>query len=85
MRQKCKQKVYSRENIILIVKSTQPGSQEICTSFTRCTRHFFVSSDSCNKFCLLKRIRPAHDKTLFQQSVERIIALLLTLSFQDHN
>ena len=36
----------SKGNIILIVKSTQPDSQEICTSFTHCKRYFFVSSDS---------------------------------------
>ena len=91
MRQKCKQKVYSKEIIILIVKSTQPvipSTKSIFWNITllfsrldnqlNASEYFFVSSH-------LQILKGVHDNTLFRQSFERIIGLFVTLSFQRHN
>ena len=69
---------YSKENIILIVKSTQPVTNEPIGYQLNASGYFFVSSH-------LRILKSAKDNTLFQQSFERIIGLFATLSFQDHN
>ena len=58
---------------------SQPDSQEICTLFMHCKRHFFVRSDSGSASSKAHRMRHSYN------SLERIIGLLVTLSFQDHN